>query len=841
MDSIRPIVEQYTTLGLVTIPVSGKRPVSVVLDEHGQPLRRPDGSVVRWQAFVERFPTAAELEAFEWERATGLAVILGPATWQVWRHLWTLDVEAEFRGEGEQWLDQHVPEWRDGVVVETGSGGLHVYFLASHPVTTGVIRWGEVRGQGALCVLPPSRHPETGRTYRWLSEQWTNLPQFEPSAVPGYGGRTENSHQAEPLDVARVLAGVPLGQRNQALFRLACRLRAAGVPAEWSAKLVAEAAANCTPPWGLSPDEEPVERLVERVYSRYQPNPELVVGSTPSLATGNGHRQSPVTGINGDDGDDGPVAVDVSTLPEPPRRGWLVPDLVPEGTLTTWYGDDGTGKSILAQALAICIASGQPFLDRPVQQGVILYLDTEFAMDEFVRRAYQLSRGMGFAAPPAGVLYYRTRYSLTTPGGQRDIVRLVERCQPTLVVVDSVTLGTYTDDLKEAAAAVTLMEFLQQLPATVLALDHIPKPPPGASLAYARPWGSFAKRAKTRHAVLVTQAEAGGIILRVVKSNLAKAGAMVGADITWTDDAIRVTAVSLDDDALAGIEHHLPALEQVYRCLCQHEAMTPEELAEETGLAVGTVKNKLTTLRRQGRVEPLGDGRWRGIAPATLVVRDGGQWVVTDHHHYRVSDSDDDPGNPENPHQNCEIGGQTPVREAGETELSHQDAKIGGQTPVREAGETELSHEDAKIGGHGCVVCGKPVARWGEKSARFCSDACRKKAQRQRQSAADTPGQCQPVSTAVEGTTLTLAPYMSVNVNEPRQQPSAPGRGTPGSLATETNGYPPDPGICLDCHQPITAEGFRYICPPCLKARYDRLQRRYPEKLVDWLQQQHGR
>jgi DNA-directed RNA polymerase specialized sigma24 family protein len=79
---------------------------------------------------------------------------------------------------------------------------------------------------------------------------------------------------------------------------------------------------------------------------------------------------------------------------------------------------------------------------------------------------------------------------------------------------------------------------------------------------------------------------------------------MVGADISWEGDAIRVTAVPLDDDALAGIEHHLPALEQVYRTLCRHEAMTPEELAEETGLAIGTVKNKLSILRRQGRAEP---------------------------------------------------------------------------------------------------------------------------------------------------------------------------------------------------------------------------------------------
>jgi hypothetical protein len=542
------------------------------------------------------------------------------------------------------------------------------------------------------------------------------------------------------------------------------------------------------------------------------------------LVAGNGHRHSLITGINESESDE-PEAIDVSTLPEPPRRGWLVPDLVPEGTVTSWYGDDGTGKSVLALALAICVASGKPFLDRPAQQGTVLYVDTEFDQDEFIRRAYQLSRGMGLAAPPAGVFYYRTRYSLTTPGGQRDIVRLVERYQPTLVVVDSVTLGTYTDDLKEATAAVTLMEFLQQLPTTVLALDHIPKPPPGASLAYARPWGSFAKRAKTRHAILVTQSEAGGVVLRVTKSNLAKAGAMVGADITWESDAIRVTAVSLDDEALAGIEHHLPALEQVYRTLCQHETMTPEELAEETGLAVGTVKNKLTALRHQGRAEPLGDGRWRGIGPATLVVRGDSHRGVITVTGYKASDSDDDPGKHHTPHREAKIGGQTPVRVTGETELSRREAKIGGHDPGGHASqgvitithsktsdsdddprETELSHGDAKIGGHGCVVCGKPVAHWGGKSARFCSDSCRKK------------------FTRLQGAT---------------------GRVAPGTVAAEkADSGPPDPGTCLDCHQPITDPGFSYRCPRCLKARLDRLGWEYPEKLVRWLQkhdQKEGR
>jgi len=378
MTSIRQLVDRYTSLGIITVPVSGKRPVSVVLDEHGQPLRRPDGSPVRWQPFVERFPSDAELEAAEWQRATGLAVVLGPGTWQAWPHLWCLDVEAEFRSEAEQWLDEHVPEWRAGVVVETGSGGLHVYFLASHPVTTGVIRWGEARGAAALCVLPPSRHPETGRTYRWLSERWTNLPQLEPTSVPGYGRSAENGHQAERLDVAKVLEGVPLGQRNQALFRLACRLRGAGVPLEWTTRLVAEAASRCTPPWGSGPDEEPVERLVERVYRRYQPNPELVAGvfarkfDSPIYKSFVG--ESNLTGSSGEQFDSPIIekTVGESNLPfrtpdqllayTPSDTPWLWRGFLAKQTVTLLAGRPKVGKSTLTFALLAALERGEPFL-----------------------------------------------------------------------------------------------------------------------------------------------------------------------------------------------------------------------------------------------------------------------------------------------------------------------------------------------------------------------------------------------------------------------------------------------------------------------------------------------
>ncbi len=791
-------VMAYQVWGLPVIPV-----------RRGRPL-------VQWRGFIHRPPAPDDQVAWPWHEADGLAIILGHRH-PHGGHWWVWDVEAEHRPVAEAWLDDECPGWRRGLVAESQRGGLHIYCLSQRPVTTTKHEWGDIKGVGSLVYAPPTKafKPDCRNDYRWLSYQPEEALVLEPADLPAWGS---NGHHQEPLSEA-LKRTIPVGMRNVTLTRVAGWLRGEGQlePHEILAvlKLMNR---RCEEPLPESELE-----AIAKSAGRWTPNPVLAVGN---------RQQSPVTSPSDSDSDDSPEAVDISTLAEPAPREWLLPDLLPAGTVTTWFGDDGTGKSVLTLALALCVASGQPFLDRPVPQGRVLYVDTEFDQEEFVRRAYRLARGFGWSAPPPGVIYHRTRYSLTTPGGQRDLVRLVEQYQPVLVVVDSVTLGSYTDDLKEAAAAVTLMEFLQRLPATVLALDHIPKPAPGTSLAYARPWGSFAKRAKARHVVLVTPAEAGGLVLRVTKSNLAKAGAMVGVDITW-GEAIEVSAVPLDDEALAGVEVHLPPLEQVYRTLAQHVAITPDELAQETGLAVGTVKNKLTALRRQGRAEPLGDGRWRAVRPASSLTThpsdsddDPGKpnishpdvdcdvfppsSLITE---YKDSDSDDGYEKHHNPHVQAKIGEHDPsekIEHAREKpDISDVQAKIGGHEETYPQSFHHKPDVQAKIGGHNCVVCGRPVAQWGSRPVRYCSDACRMRAQRQRKESEPvdkiTPGQVPLEASAVDNIT-------------PRQV-EAVGRET-----------------CLECGQPIEAEGFRYRCPPCLKAKYDELGREYPEKLVRWLE-----
>jgi hypothetical protein len=87
-------------------------------------------------------------------------------------------------------------------------------------------------------------------------------------------GDIGDGEHRERLDVAEVLKGVPKGERDQKLFRLASKMRGADVPYAFARKLTLEAAANCDPPF---PEDEAIQK-VESAYSRYEPNAEFVVG-----------------------------------------------------------------------------------------------------------------------------------------------------------------------------------------------------------------------------------------------------------------------------------------------------------------------------------------------------------------------------------------------------------------------------------------------------------------------------------------------------------------------------------------------------------------------------------
>jgi hypothetical protein len=342
--------------------------------------------------YQQRLPEPEEIETWPWQKADGVAIVCGHRS-PGGGYWWVLDIEHQHRAEAERWLDATHPGWRHGLVAESQRNGLHVYCRSRQPVRTTKHPWGDIKGTGSLVFAPPSKayKPDAVGDYQWLSYQPEQALWLEPSALPWPDAPAQNGHQTEPLDVASVLAGVPLGQRNQALFRLACKLRAAGVPIEWTARLVAEAAANCSPPWGLSPDEEPAERLVERVYSRYQPNPELVVV--------NGKHEF-VSSHIGDDREE-TNSVPGSWLPVPiseldtdttTATEWLWDGYVAKGHLTDFYALWKSGKTTLLAALLQRMEHGGELAGRTVRPGKALVV-TEEPRGKWLERREALDLG----------------------------------------------------------------------------------------------------------------------------------------------------------------------------------------------------------------------------------------------------------------------------------------------------------------------------------------------------------------------------------------------------------------------------------------------------------------
>jgi P4 family phage/plasmid primase-like protien len=151
--------------------------------------------------------------------------------------------------------------------VETGGGGLHLYFRApSPPVATTHGKLGpglDVQAEGAYVVAPPSLHV-SGQLYRWregldiLVHPPATLPEPWLERLRSPKPRT----QAETTQGAPTANAIPEGQRNTVLTSIAGKLRHMGLShAALLSALRAENELRCKP----ALDGSEVERIVASV------------------------------------------------------------------------------------------------------------------------------------------------------------------------------------------------------------------------------------------------------------------------------------------------------------------------------------------------------------------------------------------------------------------------------------------------------------------------------------------------------------------------------------------------------------------------------------------------
>jgi hypothetical protein len=327
-------------------------------------------------------------------------------------------------------------------------------------------------------------------------------------------------------------------------------------------------------------------------------------------------------------------AVRFSDMEMPGPRRYLVKHLVLAAYVTLLYGDGGVAKSLLALALAVAIAGdSKEWLGREVESCPVLYMDFELDSEEQARRVYQLCRGQGLDKPPENLLYMS---ALGHPA--RDaFTAALEACKEHrvgLMVVDSLGPALQGD----AEAARDVIGFFQKSiepfraeGIAVLIIDHQSRLQAGQSYQSKGAFGSVFKTNLARSVIQAQATERGEgtltVRLRQKKHDFGPLAEPFGVKLFFTEQAVSLEAIELDASELAE-EATLNATDRVKLAL-ENGPAYPWEIAEHTGLAVMTVKNGLTGLRKQEVVEPTGEvenrtEQVRLSVPASLsLYRDG--------------------------------------------------------------------------------------------------------------------------------------------------------------------------------------------------------------------------
>jgi hypothetical protein len=246
--------------------------------------------------------------------------------------------------------------------------------------------------------------------------------------------------------------------------------------------------------------------------------------------------------------------------------------------------------------------------------GPVVYIDFELDADEQHRRAMQLAAGMKAGVPED--LLYVSALGVRTHEAISFALSACEEHRAVLVVLDSLGPAMVGD----MAAAKDVIEFHNRYIApfktagiTSILVDHQARKQAGEGYQSKGAFGSAYKEHLSRSLIQVEggdrSAELGvlNVRLRHKKTNF---GALVDpfdVALSFSDEMIVTSTRELTPTDLAQ-EATLNAEDRVVAALEDAPAY-PDEIAETTGLARGTVKNKITALKKAGRVEITGEIR----------------------------------------------------------------------------------------------------------------------------------------------------------------------------------------------------------------------------------------
>jgi KaiC/GvpD/RAD55 family RecA-like ATPase len=444
---------------------------------------------------------------------------------------------------------------------------------------------GDLLNAGKLAILPPARHP-SGRLRTWVREPVEAPPVCTLEEL----GLRLQPHRGPALAAAGL--EIPEGQRHQALTSLAGRLRNSWLTSEeLEAALLALNSSRCRPPL---PEDE-VLRIAQWAGS---------LEVHPSKPRENDEESQRIYHH-----DSGPKEEEESrlvgsvflSLPDYLRQTgaseveWLLEGFLPRGYLVILGGTSKAGKSCFLTALGLHLAEGRDFLGLEAAQTPVLWCALEESEGE---RRIALE---AYDGEPEAFYTGHAKVYIDSKEGIGLLRQAIRETGAGLLVIDPLYAANRAESLTDGAAARRVLQPLKDLcreeRVTAILVHHLNKNT-GAGAVRERFADSNQLLASASMDWLMDSDELNDGTREIV---LRSRGRGEFANQTWVIRSGQLGEYQLlrsGRDADRGQEatdaRILEALEG--------RTATAAELADQSGLNLGTVRNRLTELKRDGRI-----------------------------------------------------------------------------------------------------------------------------------------------------------------------------------------------------------------------------------------------
>lgn len=307
---------------------------------------------------------------------------------------------------------------------------------------------------------------------------------------------------------------------------------------------------------------------------------------------------------------EGEPMVRLGTMGDIPPLEYIIYPLVLKNAHNVLFGDGGTGKSYIADLIAVLVQYNIAHLGLLPESGNVLFLDWETSRETVERRVEAIKRGLGIEGE---AFFYR--FCEQPLAYEIELIRqMVIDNNITLVIADSAGMAAgFEGDYHQSATRYA--RALRSLRITSLSIDHITKTEGD------KPFGSVYKHNIARSAYKIKHSQSPGdkdlyIGLYHHKMNDGSKQKPIGFHISFEGDDYnldRVVFESIKVGDVPELAEGLPLAEQIFYFLKHvHEMISHHEIAESIGQSKDSVRSTLYKMHKKNQVIHL-ERKW-GLA-----------------------------------------------------------------------------------------------------------------------------------------------------------------------------------------------------------------------------------